>query len=294
MKPAPFEFYAPAGVEEALDTLAQLGYGGKLLAGGQSLIPAMNFRLATPAALVDLNNIPELSFIRRGEDGGVVIGAMTRDSQVEFDALVAQTAPMVIEAMPSVAHPQIRNRGTFGGNIAHADPTAQLPAVVIALKGRMHVQKKAAERWVAAEEFFVGPFASVLEPEELLYEVALPPLPARCGTSYKQVARQKGAQALVGVASLVTLDERNRCEEARIALLSVGETPLLANQANSSLIGQEPTREAIRAAAETASTADIDPGGDIHCTAEFRRHLVRVLVQGSLTEAFDRARHSGG
>ncbi len=294
MKPAPFEFYAPASVAEALETLAQLGYGGKVLAGGQSLIPAMNFRLATPAALVDLNNIAGLSFIRPAQGGGVAIGAMTRDSQVEFDAGVAQTAPMLVEAMHSVAHPQIRNRGTFGGNIAHADPTAQLPAVVIALKGRMHVQSQAAERWVEAEEFFVGPFTSVLEPDELLVEVALPPLPVRCGTSYKQVARQKGAQALVGVAAWVTLDESNRCQEARIALLSVGETPLLARQANRSLLGQPPTQEAIRAAAELAASADIDPGGDIHCSAEFRRHLVRVLARQSLTEAFERARHSGG
>ncbi len=287
MKPAPFDYYAPTSAEEALEHLAQLGYDGKLLAGGQSLIPAMNFRLAQPAALIDLNNVSELFYIRP-YDGGVVIGAMTRDSTVERDPLVAQRAPMVCAAMYHMAHPQIRNRGTVGGAIAHADPAGQMPAVSVALNGRCHIRSKTRERWVAADEFFVGLFTTVLEPDEMLVEIALPPMPPRSGWSYRQVARQSGAGALVGVATVVTLDDRKYCQHVRLAYLSVGEKPVMAQQAAGLLIGQPPTAEAIRAAAETARS-ELDPGRDIHASADFRRHLVGVLTRQALTEAFDRA-----
>ncbi len=291
MKPAPFEYYAPTSVKEALGHLAQLGYDGKLLAGGQSLIPAMNFRLAQPAALVDLNNVAELFYIRPA-GGDVLIGAMTRDSVVEHDPLVAERAPMIREAMHYVAHPQIRNRGTFGGAIAHADPAGQLPAVTVALNARFKACNKARERWVPADKFFVGLFATVLEPDEMLVEVALPPMPPRSGWSYKQVARQSGAGALVGVAAVVTLDSTpsgRLCQQARVVYLSVGERPLVAQQAVKALIGQSPTPDAIRAAAEAAVNSDVDPGSDIHASADYRRHLVNVLTRQALTEAFDRA-----
>jgi len=288
MKPAPFDYYAPTSVKEALERLAQLGYEGKVLAGGQSLIPAMNFRLAQPAALVDLNNVAELFYIRPS-GGDVLIGAMTRDTTVEYDPLVAERAPMIREAMYHVAHPQIRNRGTFGGAIAHADPAGQLPAVVVALNGRLRVRSKRGERWVPADDFFVGLFTTVLGPDELLVEVALPPLPPNSGWSYKQVARQSGAGALVGVAAVVTLDGNKHCQQARVVFLSVGEKPLLAQQATKLLVGQSPTKEAIRATAETAASSDVDPGSDIHASADYRRHLVNVLTRQALTEAFNRA-----
>jgi len=293
MKPAEFDYYAPASVEEALDLLAELGYDGKVLAGGQSLVPAMNFRMALPSALVDLNSIPELFYIKE-EDGGLAIGAMTRDSQVEHSSLVADRAPMVVETMPYVAHPQIRNRGTFGGLMAHADPTAQIPAVAFALNARYLLRKKEAERWVTSEEFYIGPFTTAIEPDEILAEVVIPAAPERSGSSYQQVARQHGAQGLVGVASLVTLDESGRCQDARIVLTSVGETPVFAHQAVQSLLGELPTAEMIQAAAEMASTADIDPGSDIHCTVEYRRHLANVLTRRSLTAAFERAAGNAG
>jgi aerobic carbon-monoxide dehydrogenase medium subunit len=294
MKPAEFDYYAPASIDEALDLMAKLGYDVKVLAGGQSLVPSMNFRLAQPAALVDLNRIPELSYIKSSEDGGLVIGAMTRDSQVEHDPLVAQRFPVIVEAFHFVGHPQIRNRGTFGGAIAHADPTAQIPAVLLALNGRCHVRSKTADRWVPAEEFFVGPFTSVMNPDELLVEVAIPPIGPRSGTSYQQMARQAGAQALVGVVAFVSLDENKRCKEARLALLSVGMTPLLAKEAARLLIGKEPTQAVIQAAAETAAGKEIDPGSDIHCSVEFRRHLARTLTARALQIAFDRATQGGG
>lgn len=288
MKPAPFEYYAPTSVVEALEILAQLGYDGKILAGGQSLVPAMNFRMAQPAALVDLNNIAELFYVRPAADGGLLIGTMTRDSVVDRDPLVRERFPLINEVMPHIGHVQIRNRGTFGGALAHADPAGQLPMLSLALNARCHIRSQKGERWVPATEFYLGPFTPAVEPDEMLVEVALPPLAPHSGWSYQQMARQHGAQALVGVAVVVTLDERQRCQAARIALLSVGETPFLATRAMALLQGQAPTAEAIRAAAEQVAT-EIDPGTDIHATAEYRRHVAAVLTRRALTIAFERA-----
>ena len=292
MKPAPFDYYAPTSVEQALDHVAQLGYDAKILAGGQSLIPTMNFRLAQPSALIDLNNIPELFYIRPSGDGGLLVGAMTRQSTVERDPLIAERSPMVRAAMPYIAHPQIRTRGTFGGSIAHADPSAELPAVTVALGARYRVRNKAGERWIAAEEFFVSLFTTLLQPDELLVEIALPPMPPRSGWSFQEVARQSGAYGLVGVAARVTLDDTpsgRRCRQARVAFLSAGERPMLAQHAAKTLVGQAPTADAIRAAAEAAVKDDVDPSSDIHASADYRRHLVKVLAARALTEAFQRA-----
>jgi xanthine dehydrogenase iron-sulfur cluster and FAD-binding subunit A len=289
MKPAPFEYYAPTSLGEALDRLADLGYSGKILAGGQSLVPAMNFRLSQPAALVDLNNILELFYIRATDDGGALIGAMTRTSTVEHAALIAQRAPLLTESLPHVAWAQIRNRGTFGGNVAHADPAGHLPAITVALNARYHIRGKRSDRWLSSDEFFVGAFTTAMEPDEMLVEVALPPMPPRSGWSYKQAARQAGAEAMVGAAALVALDERGRCQQARLTYISVGEIPPIAHAAAKTLIGQVPSAEAIDAAAEAAATVDVDPGEDIHATAEYRRSLVRNLTRQALTEAFERA-----
>ncbi|GAB4527948.1 MAG: xanthine dehydrogenase family protein subunit M [Anaerolineae bacterium] len=294
MKPAPFKYYAPTTTEEALALLAQYGYDAKALAGGQSLIPTMNFRLAQPSVLVDLNNIPELFYIEPDrKTGGVLVGAMTRESQVEHDPLIAERAPLVHETMPHIAHPQIRNRGTFGGCMAHADPAAELPAVSLALNARFRVRSQTGERWIPAEEFFIGFFTTALQPDELLVEVALPPMPdspkLRSGWSFQEVARRHGDYALVGVATVVTLDEQSRCDQARLVFLSVGDGPVEARQAAEVLRGQIPDREAIRAAAETAASLDVDPSSDIHATADYRRHLVKVLTRRSLEQAFERA-----
>jgi carbon-monoxide dehydrogenase medium subunit len=290
MKPAPFNYYSPTSVAEALEYVAQLGYDGKVLAGGQSLVPAMNFRMAQPPALVDLNNVAELFYIHSTNDGGVAIGTMTRDSSVEHDPLIKERSPLIYEAMPNIAHPQIRNRGTFGGAIAHADPAGQMPALVIALDAKCRVRSKTKERWVAAEEFLTGPFTTALEPDEMLVEIVLPPLPERSGSCYRHVARQRGATSLVGVSTVVTLDKKGLCQQARVVLSNVGETPLLARQAVQLLVGKTPSEEAIRAAAEIASKHEIDPGSDIHASAQYRRHLANVLVRQTLTEAFERAR----
>ena len=289
MKPAPFKYYAPTTVEEALAYLAEYGYDAKALAGGQSLIPMLNFRLAQPSVLVDLNNISELFYIRPDENSGLRLGAMTRQSQVEHDALVAERAPLVHEVMPQIAYPQIRSRGTFGGSLAHADPSAELVAVTMALNGRFRLRSQAGERWVPADEFFVGLFTTVLEPDELLVEVALPAMPPRSGWSFLQITRRHHDFCIAGVAVLVTLDDKDQCEQARLVFLSVGDGPVDARQAAEMLIGQAPTPETIRAAAEKAATDEIDPGSDIHASAEYRRHLAKVLARRALTQAFDRA-----
>jgi CO/xanthine dehydrogenase FAD-binding subunit len=296
MKPAPFKYYAPSTVDEALERLAEHGWDAKVLAGGQSLIPMMNFRLAQPAVLVDLNGVSELFYIRPGKNGGLTIGAMTRQRKVELDPATAERAPILREALTKVAHPQIRSRGTLGGSIAHADPSAELVALSVALDARLRIRSKPrGERWVDASDFFLGLFTTVLEPDELLTEVVLPPLPPRSGWSFMEVARRHHDFALVGVAAIATLEKsrdpaRAKCERARLVYFSVSDGPVEAFEAAAVLAGQEPTAEAIQEAAETAGDKDVDPNSDINASADYRRHLVKVLGQRALTEAFARAR----
>ena len=289
MKPASFEYYAPRTVDEALAHLAKYGYDAKALAGGQSLVPMMNFRLVQPAVLVDLNNIPELAFINPDEDGGLRLGAMVRHHRVEIDPLVEERAPLLHETMPHIAYPQVRNRGTFGGSVSHADPSAELASVSVALNGSFRLRSQNGERWIPASEFFIGLFTTVLEPDELLVEVALPAMPTRSGWSFMEVARRPHDFALAGVAAVVSLDENDRCEQARIVFLSGGDSPMIAHQAAESLKGQAPMQESIQAAAETAASEEIDPSSDIHATVEFRRHLANVLCRRALEQAFQRA-----
>ncbi len=292
MKPPPFEYFAPTTVEEALTHLAEHGYDAKPLAGGQSLIPMMNFRLAQPSVLVDLNNIPELSYIRPDKNGGVLVGATTRHKTVGNDPLIAKQVPLVHDAIPNIGTPQVRTRGTFGGSLSHADPSAELVAISVAMNAQLKARSQKNERLIPAGEFFIGSFTSALEPDELLVEIQLPPLPERSGWSLHEVARRHNDFALVGVAAVVTLDKKGNCKEARMAFLSAGDRPVEAHQAAALLKGQKPTAEVILAAAEKASTDDIDPGSDIHATAEFRRHLANVLTRRALDEAFKRAKEN--
>ena len=289
MKPAPFEYQAPGSLEAALDLLARHGGDAKLLAGGQSLIPVMNFRLAEPSLLIDVNKLAELDFIRGDEGGGLRIGALTRQRRLERDPLVAELAPLLHETVPWVAHPQIRNRGTIGGSLAHADPAAELPAVAVALGARLRLQRAGGERWVDAQDFFAGLFTTALEPDEILTEIALPSLPSRTGWAFLEVARRHGDYAQIGVAALVALDESGRCREARLVYLSAGDRPMEAREAARLLAGQEISPAAITAAAEKASRDEIDPAGDVHASAEFKRHLARVLTGRVLRKAVERA-----
>jgi aerobic carbon-monoxide dehydrogenase medium subunit len=294
MKPAAFEYFRPQTVDEALALLAEHAGEAKPLAGGQSLIPAMNFRLATPAVLVDLNALGELAYIKEGPDG-LQLGGMTRQRSVERSALVLRAVPLLAETMPFIAHPAIRNRGTVGGSLAHADPAAELPAVMLALNAQFGVRSTGGSRRVPADEFFTGLFSTAIEPGELLTEVTIPAPAGRSGFAFQEISRRHGDFALVGVAASVTLDERGTCAAARIALFSVGDRPMLATHAADVLFGQKPTSEAIRAAAEAAATEDIDPSSDIHASAKYRRQLASVLTRRVLEKAFARtapsARH---
>jgi carbon-monoxide dehydrogenase medium subunit len=289
VKPAPFRYHAPETLEEALALLAEHGSDAKPLAGGQSLVPAMNFRLARPAVLVDLNRIPGLAAIEPVDGaGGLHLGAMTRQRAAETSPLVAGRAPLLAEALPLVAHPQIRNRGTVGGSLAHADPAAELPAVAVTLGVRLRAASAAGERTIDASEFFTGLMATALEPEELLIGIEIPPQPPRSGWSFMELARRHGDYALIGVAAGVTLDESGRCADSRIVLVSAGEVPVAAAGASAALAGAELGAEAARAAAEAAA-AEADPPGDIHASADYRRQLIRVLVRRALETAFARA-----
>ncbi len=289
MKPAPFKYLAPTTVEGALAHLAEYGHEAKVLAGGQSLVPVMNFRLAQPSVLVDLNNISDLFFISPDDHGGLRVGSMTRQAKLERDDLVRERAPLLHAAMPWIAYPQIRSRGTCGGSIAHYDPSAELPAVTVALKGRFRLRNQSHERWVDAREFGVALFTTMLEPDELLVEIALPPLPVRSGWSFMEISRRRHDFAMAGVAAVVALDPAGRCELVRMALFSVGDGPMCATEAEAVLAGNPPTPEVIEEAAVVASTRDVDPGSDIHASAAYRRHLVRVLARRALAEAFARA-----
>ena len=248
----------------------------------------MNFRLATPAVLVDLNQLQELSYIEVESDG-VRIGGMTRQRSVERSPLISERAPLLAETMPYVAHVAIRNRGTIGGSLAHADPAAEIPAVMMALNATLTVSGTAGARRIPVEDFFIGLFTTAVRPGELLTEVSIPASKARRGVAFEEMSRRHGDFALAGVGAAVQVDEQGRCSEARIALLSVGDRPMLARQAARALIGVPPSSESIRAAADTAANRDIDPPTDIHASARYRRQLANVLTRRALERAFKRA-----
>lgn len=288
MKPAPFDYYAPDSLDEALMLLAEHGDAAKPIAGGQSLVPTMNFRLAQPSVLVDLNRISSLFGIHADQGGGLRVGAMTRQRAVERSPLVAERAPLVAETMPFIAHPQIRNRGTFGGSIAHADPAAELPALAVVLDMGLTAQSQRGQRQLAAGDFFLGLFETALEPDELLVEVQIPALPARTGVAFEEIARRHGDYALVGAAAVVTLDGSGRVASSRLAFLSIGDGPVVVRGAGRALQGEAPTDEAIRAAA-AAIHEEIEPQGDVHATAAYRRYLAEVLARRTLARAAARA-----
>jgi CO/xanthine dehydrogenase FAD-binding subunit len=293
VKPPPFEYAAPESLDEALALLAERGSDAKLLAGGQSLVPLLNFRLASPALLIDLNRIPALAGVSVGPDGGLRLGAMTRQRWLERDPEVARRAPLLALTAPFIAHPQIRNRGTVGGSLAHADPAAELPAATVALDARLRLVRAGGERWVAARDFYVGLLTTDLAFDEMVAEVALPPPPPRTGWSFQEVARRHGDFAQVGVAAGVTLGEGGAVTAARLVYLSVGDVPVVAERATAALAGAAPSVEAIAAAAEIAG-GEVDPTGDIHATADYKRHLARVLARRALTEAAARAAAGAG
>ena len=288
MKPAPFRYFAASSLEEALALKAEHGDEAKFLAGGQSLIPAMNFRMAQPAVLIDINPLAALSYVKA--DGKAIrIGALTRYRTLQRDATIAEQVTLMAEALPEVAHPAIRNRGTLGGNLSHADPASELPAVVLALGGTLHARSKKGSRRIAAKDFFTAALTTALTDDELLSEIELPVLPARTGTSFLEVARRRGDYAMMGVACAVTLDANGACAEVRLAYCSAGETPVTAPKAAQILKGQRVADGSARAAAETAK-GEIRPFGNVHASADYQRHLAGVLTRRALLTAAERAR----
>ncbi len=287
MKPPPFEYFEPTSVDEALALLREHGEEAKLLAGGQSLVPLLNFRLARPRYLIDLNRIPALSYIRQ-QNGGLAIGAMTRQRVVESSELARARCPLLFEAMPLIGHFQIRNRGTIGGSLAHADPAAELPAVVMALGGELVAQRAGGRRVFPPERFFTGYLATALGPDELLVEVRLPALPPRSGWAFLEVSRRHGDFALVGVAAGLTLDDGGVCTDAALALTGVGPTPVRAEEAAGALVGARPTPAAFQEASRKVSER-LRPDSDLHASAEYRKHVGGVLTRRALARALERA-----
>jgi carbon-monoxide dehydrogenase medium subunit len=287
MKPAPFDYLAPASLEEALAIMSEHGDEAKLLAGGQSLVPVMNFRLAQPSLIVDLNNVGELQHIT--PTPSLRIGAMTRQRTLERDGAIAAEAPLLHEAIPYIAHPQIRNRGTLGGSLVHADPAGELPVITVTLGAQFKLQRASGERWVSADAFYLGLFATALEPEEILTEVVLPPLPAHTGWAFDELARRHGDYAQAGVAVLITLDEGGICQRARLVYLNVGEIPMVAAEAAQMLLGEELAPTLIAEAAHHAAQHEIEPTTDVHASAAYKRHLANVLGRRALQQAVSRA-----
>lgn len=290
MKPPPFRFFSPSTLPEALALLREHGEDAKLLAGGQSLIPAMNFRLARPSVLIDINRVAELSFLTESADLELRIGAAVRQARLERDPLTARRAPLLCEALTYVAHPQIRNRGTIGGSLAHADPAAELPAVTLLLRGRLRAASSAGQRWIDARDFYLGLFTTALAPDEILAEIALPPLPPRSGCAVLEIARRRGDYAVVGAAARVQLDERGLCQSAGLVLFGVADRPVEIPAVEGVMRGQRPDAQALRAASVEASRAgELDPPSDAHATPAYRRHLAQILTQRVLAQAATRA-----
>ena len=290
MKPAPFKYIAATSLEHALALKGEHGDDAKFLAGGQSLMPTMSFRLAQPAILIDLNRIEGLGAIRPCDAGGARIGALTRYRTLERDAGFARMFPLIAEALPHIAHPQIRNRGTIGGNLSHADPASELPAIMVALGARFRIQAAKQERWVEASDFFLGALTTDLQPDEMLVEVELPLSKPRTGSCFMEIARRRGDFAIVGVAAMMTLDEQEECTHVRLTFCGVGETPIDASSAADPLVGRAPTEAAICDVAASVQ-AMIDPGGSVHATADYQRHVAGVLTERALQTAYQRAHH---
>ena len=286
MKPAAFEYVVANSIDQAVAALAQAGGEAKILAGGQSLVPMLNFRLLRPAILVDINRIPGLAFI---EDAGEVVkvGALTRHYQIETSAVITKHFPVLSYAMTHVAHLAIRNRGTIGGSLSHADSAAELPMMAALLGAKLHIVSGRGRRIVEADDFFRDALTVDLAEDELLTEIHLPKLPPRTGWGFEEVARRAGDFALAAVAATVTV-AGGAMKEARIALTGVGPTPVRARKAEALLIGQKSEPKLMTRVIEIVRTA-IKPETDLHASSDYRRQLAGALASRALAAALQRA-----
>ncbi len=288
MKSPTFAYERPQSLAEALALLAQKGADARPLAGGQSLIPMLALRLARPSVLVDLGRVEGLDELTL-QDGVLVIGAMVRQRQLERNALVAEHLPLLVAATKVVGHPAIRNRGTLGGSLAHADPSAEYPAVALALDAEFVIQGTRGERVIPAQEFFLGPFTTALATDELLTSIRFPIPPTHSGWGMAEVARRHGDFALAGAVALLARADDGTCARAAIALFGVATRPLRATQAEQALVGRPFTTETFREVATLATKSIDEPLSDVHGSAAYRRQLVPVVVRRALEEAAQRA-----
>jgi carbon-monoxide dehydrogenase medium subunit len=286
MKPASFDYIAPTSLEAAVEALVAADGDGKLMAGGQSLMPLLNFRMTRPAVVVDLMHVPGLSFIEcRGQT--IVFGAMTRHADLEFSDIVATKLPVMSAAMPHVAHLAIRNKGTIGGSISHADPAAELPMLTVFYDATIRVQGPGGRRDIAAGDFFVSALANCLEPDEIVVEIEFPVLTSHTGWAFEEVARRFGDFALASIA--LSVERRgDEIADARVAVMGVADTPLRLFEAEAWLRG---VRAGSAAAADFADMvrASVSPNSDIHVSAEYRRSLVGALAERAFIAAWQRA-----
>jgi len=289
VKPPPFDYHAPSSLQEALELLGQFGTDAKVLAGGQSLVPLLNLRLARPAHLIDINGLESEIGQVRTNNGGLAIGAMTRQRTAEKSSVISERYPLLAEALPLIGHIQIRNRGTIGGSLAHADPASELPAVALVLDADLVVRSKSrGERVIKADSFFVSFLTTALEPDELLVEVRLPGWPSGAGWSYQEISRRHGDFAMVGVACLVRLNAGGAIAEARLAYTGAAPSPVRSREAEQFLAGQQPSTDAFAEAAEHAAKV-LDPASDVHASAAYRLHVAKVLTRRALQVAVSRA-----
>ncbi|PZE20756.1 FAD binding domain-containing protein [Paenibacillus xerothermodurans] len=287
MKPASFDYYRPSTLEEAFQLLKQSGDEGKLIAGGQSLIPILNMRLSAPECLIDINGLADLNYIRH-EAGWLRIGAMTRQRDVERSRPVREQAPLLSEAIPFIGHMQTRNRGTIGGSVVHADPTAELPLSLLALNGRAVIQSAEETREVDLSDFFITYLTTDVMPNELLTEVKIPLDAPVKGYAFQEYSRKHGDFALVAAACVLDTDVEGRITTARLTLGGVDAVPMVAEEAAGLLIGETMT-EALLQEAGALAASNVDPEGDLHASREYRLHLAGVYARKAIRAAYDRS-----
>jgi len=287
MIPAAFDYHHPSSVDEALALLSEHGYDAKVLAGGQSLIPAMRFRLAEPAAIIDVNGLSEL--FRLEEDGGFLhIGSMVRHATIEDSEVIREKYPLMADAVDVIADPIVRNRGTVGGSLVHADPAGDWGAVMLAYRAELTLRKAGGERTLPIDELFLTTFMTALEPEELLVEIRIPGGGDGKGGAYEKLERKVGDFATVGVATQLTLAENGSVSSAGIGLTAVGATNLRAAMAEEALLGSEPGEETIAEAARKAAE-ESSPAADNRGSVDYKRDMVRVLTARALRRSVERA-----
>jgi CO/xanthine dehydrogenase FAD-binding subunit len=286
MKPAAFDYIIADSVDMAIASLASAGGSAKIIAGGQSLVPMLNFRLLRPSILIDINRIPGLAYINETESD-IRVGALTRHYELETSRIIADHLPVLSCAMTHVAHLAIRNRGTVGGSLTHADPAAELPMMAVLLDGELHIASATGTRSVAARDFFLGPLTVDLTDDSIVTEIVLPKLPPRTGWGFEEVARRRGDFAIAAVAATLTLSA-GVIAQARIAVTGVGPTSLRAIEAETFLNGRALDPDLIGEATDAVRSA-IEPETDLHASSDYRRHLAGVLAGRAIAAAWRRA-----